>query len=211
MALNGNNIFISLDGSTTPFAATKSNDIHTECGIQEISGPESGDWEDCIASRKRWSFNVSFLVGNPDDIANMLMIGNTYNIAIVSRDGSTYHKITGRAICQSCKITATRGNLTAGTFSFRGKGELAKIPITGITLSDTTKTIRVNQSGNKLTATISPADATVQKLLWTSSSAGLVVDQSGGFRGVAPGHYTITCSATDGSNVSATCAVTVTQ
>jgi len=61
-----------------------------------------------------------------------------------------------------------------------------------------------------LTATLLPEDATNPALAWTSSNEKVAtVDEYGVVTAVADGEATITVSTTDGSNLSATCVVTV--
>jgi hypothetical protein len=63
-----------------------------------------------------------------------------------------------------------------------------------------------------LKATITPTDAANQEVTWTSSDEKVAtVDEDGKVTAVAAGTATITCTATDGSGVSATCKVTVTN
>jgi len=131
--INGNNIFISLDSNaaTIPFAATKSNEIQTECDTIEISSPTVGDWRQYIAGRKEWSFTVGWLVvacgtNVKNSLEALLEVGKSYTITICDRTGSTATaRLTGSAICTSAKITATRGNIAVGSFSFKGNGALS--------------------------------------------------------------------------------------
>lgn len=126
--INGNNIFIALNSTAAPFAATRSNEISTDCGEIEVSSPNAGDWKQFLAGRKEWSFTVSWLVGNANAIKNnLLKTGSTLTIHIFSRTNSSSTEIlTGSAICTKCKITATRGNIANGSFAFRGTGALAE-------------------------------------------------------------------------------------
>ena len=62
--------------------------------------------------------------------------------------------------------------------------------------------------------TVQPEDATIKKMKWTSSDESILEVNEyypGWFYAVAPGTVTLTCAATDGSGVSATCQVTVWQ
>ena len=214
MALNGNNIFISLDGTNTPFAGTKSNEIQTESGIIEVSSPDTGEWEDCLAGRKKWSFTVNFLVGNPDDIANLLMAGNTYNIGLYSRsENSPILRLSGKAICQSSKITATKGNLTQGSFSFRGKGPLNPVLVTSVSVTPITLNLTAGHGyQHPITVTVLPTNATNKKVTWESSDENVVtVDNNGNVLAMAAGSCFVTATSSDGSNKSASCAVNVTS
>lgn len=82
------------------------------------------------------------------------------------------------------------------------------IPVSSITLNTKEETIVVG-SITQLTATISPATATDQRVTWTSgNSAVATVDDNGLVKGISQGTATIT--ATAGSK-SAKCTITVTE
>ena len=85
--------------------------------------------------------------------------------------------------------------------------------VTDITLSQSTLTLEVGQSSGVMT-TVSPSNASKKTLIWTSSNPDVAtVSSSGNTEGVIKatgvGTATITCAATDGSGVTATCQVTV--
>ena len=83
------------------------------------------------------------------------------------------------------------------------------ILVTGITLSATSLTLQLD-GYQKLTATVLPANADNPKVSWTSSNTSVAeVASNGGVTAIGEGTCTITCSATDGSGVEATCTVTV--
>ena len=85
-----------------------------------------------------------------------------------------------------------------------------KIEATGIELDKTSLTL-VEGSSEKLTAIITPDDTTDKGVVWTSSDANVAtVDQEGNVTAVSEGEAIITATTTDGSNLSATCNVTVT-
>ena len=83
------------------------------------------------------------------------------------------------------------------------------VPVESIVLDTTSAELK---AGDKfqLNATITPAYATVQDVEWsTSDSAVAVVDQNGLVQAIGAGEATITVTTTDGTNLSATCNVTV--
>ena len=64
----------------------------------------------------------------------------------------------------------------------------------------------------KLTATVLPEDATNKKVVWTSSDSSVaVVDENGNVVAIKEGQAVITATTTDGTNLTATCNVTVTK
>ncbi len=80
-----------------------------------------------------------------------------------------------------------------------------------ITLDKASLNLYAGASG-KLTAAVEPADATDPSVSWKSSNTKVAtVDQKGQVKAVAKGTATITATANDGSNVTASCTVTVRQ
>ena len=83
-----------------------------------------------------------------------------------------------------------------------------KTPVTGLSISKPALTM---ESGTKafLTATVTPADATEQAVLWTSSNEFIItVNQEGQLIAHKPGTAVITVASADGG-FSSTCTVTV--
>ncbi len=79
-----------------------------------------------------------------------------------------------------------------------------------ISLDKTSLTLHGNES-QQLTATVLPAEAS-QELMWTSSDESVAtVSQSGLVSAVAAGNAVITATTTDGTDLSASCDVTVSQ
>ena len=84
------------------------------------------------------------------------------------------------------------------------------IPVTSVSLSGFPEgnTIFAGTSIT-LTATIAPANASIQGLIWKSNNnAAVIVDQNGKVTGVAPGSANITVTTVDGCKT-ATCTITV--
>ena len=81
--------------------------------------------------------------------------------------------------------------------------------VTSITLSHSTLTLPVD-GFQRLTATVLPENAVNKTVTWSSSDEDVAeVTRTGGVSAVSPGTCTITCAATDGSGVTATCSVIV--
>lgn len=81
--------------------------------------------------------------------------------------------------------------------------------VSSIALNKTTLTIN-SGSDYTLNANTSPSNATIPNLTWESDNSTIAtVDQGGKVIGISAGTATITVRANDGSNVSATCKVTV--
>lgn len=80
--------------------------------------------------------------------------------------------------------------------------------VESIELSVTEKTIEMDESFT-LTATVLPDNAQNKNVAWSSDNTDVATVDNGEVIAVNPGNCNIICSSTDGSNISATCAVTV--
>lgn len=99
--------------------ASKSDSISVDCETIEIASTNAR-WRTFIAGRSSWSFTCNFLVSSLGAIVPP--VGATVKITIKSNiDGD---QLEGYAICTSSKTTATKGNLSQGSFSFQGTGAL---------------------------------------------------------------------------------------
>lgn len=84
------------------------------------------------------------------------------------------------------------------------------IPVEELWLEPVDLTMMKDDAGYQLKATVVPYNATNPELVWSSSDETVAtVSQTGFVTPVAKGQCTITVMTTDGSNLSATCAVTV--
>ena len=87
----------------------------------------------------------------------------------------------------------------------------AEVKVSRITLSASTGLALTKGQTQKLTATVAPANATNQAVTWSTSDKNVAtVSENGLVTAVGGGDAIITCTAQDGSNVKATCKVTVT-
>lgn len=85
------------------------------------------------------------------------------------------------------------------------------VMVSGITLNPYEGLELVEGNSSKITATVVPSNATNTSVKWVSSSPDVAtVDDSGNVTALKEGSTTITCTAVDGSGVSASCPVTVT-
>ncbi len=85
-------------------------------------------------------------------------------------------------------------------------------PVATLTLNKTTHAMRVEQSVS-LSATIAPANAANQTLNWTVSDPTLVElvenGKSVNLKAIGAGEVTVTATTTDGTNLSASCVITI--
>ena len=122
MAILGNNIIVYMGG--TAIAGTKSDELKVDCETIKIANATNQDWEHIIAGRKSWSLNVSWLVLANTDVRKALQVGSTVTIKFKGRNATDANGLQGSAIIKTCKITAIRGNLAQGSFTFAGNGPL---------------------------------------------------------------------------------------
>jgi phage major tail protein, phi13 family len=78
----------------------------------------------------------------------------------------------------------------------------AKKKVTGVTLSETTKTIAIGEEFT-LTATVAPADAADKSVMWTSDDSNVATVDGGKVTGIAEGEATITVTTKDGGKTDA--------
>ena len=146
---------------------------------------------------------ATILPNNASNKAVTWTSSNT-NVATVSSSGLVTAKAAGTAT-----ITATTqdGSNLSATCHITVSPQLA----TGITLNKTSATIN-NGNALQLTATVTPSNTTNPAVAWASSNTSVAtVNNNGMVLAKGPGNVTITATTTDGSNLSASCAVTVIQ
>jgi len=106
--------------------------------------------------------------------------------------------VTGVA-AGSATITATSTAVT----SVKGTATVTvtKVAVTGITITPTPLTVDVGNTAT-LTAVIAPANASVQKVTWTTNNSGVATVTTGGVvTGVSAGTCTITGKAADNTTI----------
>ncbi len=104
---------------------------------------------------------------------------------------------TGSAVITATPAPST--GLAPATVTVRVVDTDSLVPVTGVAINETNVKVKVGATA-ALTATISPADATVKDVIWTSSDPAVAtVDQvSGIVTGVKAGTATITVTTDDG-------------
>ena len=123
-------------------------------------------------------------------------------VAIVDHDGLVTARTAGTATIKA--ITTDGSNLSASC-----EVTVSIIPVTSVTLSETSLNLDVGDS-YQLTTMVLPNNATYRTLSWSSSNPGVAtVSSSGVVMPISPGDATIIATTTDGTNLSASCHVTV--
>ena len=106
-------------------------------------------------------------------------------------------------------ITSANCQLISLDLTFEPVASTPSIDVTSISLNKTSLSLEIGAS-EKLIPTISPDDATIKLVSWSSSDSSVVeVSDNGDITAKSAGNAVITCSALDGSNAIATCSVTV--
>ena len=139
----------------------------------------------------------------PENATNKKVIWSSGNeaIASVNENGQVKGVAPGTAT-----ITATAADGSGVTASY----EITVVsPVKKIALSDKKITLAPDITW-QVTAEVTPEDATIKDLVWTSSNEKVAtVDQNGMIKGIAKGSATITATAQDGSGVKINLSVTV--
>lgn len=127
-------------------------------------------------------------------------------IAKVSTAGLVTGVATGTAVITA---KANDGSNKSATFTVTVTKKVIKV--TKISLSASTLLTKVGRT-EKITATVTPTNADNRAVTWSSSAPTVAsVDQSGNIIAKSVGNATITVKAKDGSGVTATCWVNVTD
>ena len=148
--------------------------------------------------------------------------GNYTHVKTIQIKGSYVGKLEAEGIKVETNLNTNKDNIFVSfkppigedgklrpfrLYSFE-EGSQPTISVTSVKLNKTSTTI-VKGNTEKLTATISPSDATNKDVIWSSSNTKVAtVDASGNVKAIASGSTTITVTTKDGSK-KATCSVTV--
>ena len=142
----------------------------------------------------------------PDDATDKSLTWSSSNpsVATVDANGLVTAVSSGRTT-----ITATTADGSNKTATCAVTVNIS-VPVTGITLNQTTASLTSRGQTLQLTATVTPDNATNKSVTWSSSNTAVAtVSSTGLVTAVSNGTATITAKAADGSNKTATCAVTV--
>ncbi|MBR4844883.1 MAG: CotH kinase family protein, partial [Bacteroidaceae bacterium] len=106
-----------------------------------------------------------------------------------------------------CEYTPGANWCQFDNFKLEYSGQLVQVK--GITLSHTSLSLSDGESAT-LKATITPSNATIQKVRWSSSNPSVVdVDEEGKVTAYQKGTAAIYAQSVDGSNISASCRISV--
>ena len=131
-------------------------------------------------------------------------------VAMVSEDGQVTANGVGTTTVR-CYIEANPSLSATCTVNVKGSTEPEVVKVSGISLNPDIDLKIEEGSSYTIKATVAPSNATNSSVKWVSSSPDVAtVDDNGNVTAIKAGSTTITCTAVDGSGVSASCPVTVT-
>lgn len=195
-------------GDTAEYTASCSVTVNKLVAVQSLV-PETN-----LASGMISGESVDFYIGFVPSNASIktLRWGTTdssivdvKNFRVTESGKAVVTFVAGKVGTAVLSYSTTDGSEISGTVTVE-----VKPMITQLTLSHTSKAITLNSTGERITATITPANAGNQVLDWQSNNKRVcTVDRVGVLTPVAPGECTITVSTTDGSNIVRTCKVIV--
>ena len=156
-------------------------------------------------------------------VNNVLEFADGNNADMIVDDGvilKPERLITREVVTATPKPTETTTNTTApkpttkpeptNTEPSSTPSPSTPVAVSGVALDKKVATINVGKTVT-VKATVTPANAANKTLTWTSSNRTVATVSNGVVKGVKAGRVVITAKTTDGSNISATCTVTVKQ
>lgn len=170
-------------------------------------------------------YRIKFTVRQAGSYAvnNVLEFADGNNADMIVDDGvilKPERLITREVVTATPKPTETTTNTTApkpttkpeptNTEPSSTPSPSTPVAVSGVALNKKVATINVGKTVT-VKATVTPANAANKTLAWTSSNTKIATVSNGVVKGVKTGRVVITAKTTDGSNISATCTVTVKQ
>lgn len=170
-------------------------------------------------------YRIKFTVRQAGSYAvnNVLEFADGNNADMIVDDGvilKPERLITREVVTATPKPTETTTNTTApkpttkpeptNTEPSSTPSPSTPVVVSGVALNKKVATINVGKTVT-VKATVTPANAANKTLAWTSSNTKIATVSNGVVKGVKAGRVVITAKTTDGSNISATCTVTVKQ
>ncbi len=196
VSVDGNGKIKALKGGSAKITA-KAGDHSAVCIVTVIAPVEGVTLPDASVSLVKGRSLTLKATVLPEDATDKSVSWSSSEPSIASVDASG--KVTGLTVGKAV-ITATASGFTASC-------EVnVYIPVTSVKLDQSSYTLNKGKSF-KLTATVSPDDATYPTVSWESSDAAVAsVDADGNVKGLTVGEATITAKAGD---CTATCRVKV--
>ena len=142
----------------------------------------------------------------PENATDKTVTWSTSNEAIATVSGGVVTGVKAGEVTITAKAGDKSATCTVTVTAAATEPEV--VPVTGVTLNQTTVTLDIDQSIT-LTATVAPENATNKAVTWASDKTDVAtVDANGKVTAVAAGTANITVTTQDGGKT-ATCVVTV--
>ena len=191
---------------TAVISATSVTGKTAKCTVNVVPTPAAGIILNAmtLAMTVDEQFNLTATV-KPDDTTNKTVkwTSNNVNVVAVSSDGKVTAKKSGTAIIT---VRTTDGSSLSATCTI-----VVTSPVRAISMNKQEAGMFVGESV-QITASCSPLDADNTTVSWTSSNNNIAtVSKDGKIKAVGAGVATITATTTDGTNLSASCRVTVSK
>ncbi len=232
---NAANIYTANSAETLKAVGIYTNDVQYTCTIKIYKsctgGPISGTLVSTQTVTEPYAGFHTIVLDTPVD----LEAGDTYSVVVCQTSASSSPKVQVDSSFSWSWLTGVSSAKTGQSFissngsywqdvsssgyncrikAYTDKRDTttpADVKVNRITLSASTGLALTKGQTQKLTATIAPANATNKEVKWSTSDKNVAtVSATGLVTAVSGGTATITCTAQDGSNVKATCKVTVT-
>jgi len=192
-------------------------DLYLPEGFTPAYDADEEDWVYTLSSRhkKNHQFamtdNGSFYRVVVSSNTNKLIASGTGELLRITVDVAGSVSGTQQAAIRNFSMFETdETEHPMADYSFNLVASSAVIPVKDISVNPTSITLTSENNTVQLRATVLPEDASNKGVTWTSSDPSVAtVDENGLVNAVAAGIATITATTTDGTNLEASCAVTV--
>ena len=210
------NSFAVTAGTYTAAVCDASNNTNGQIQTVKVSQPSYMGTVPAKKIASKPNAGTALTIKPPAPSRGYTVVSVTYSssnpsIATVDASGNVTFLAKGKATIITTVIstmTDGKGRVKTKTTTIK-KTVAVQQPVSTISLNVTDTTIERAQKV-KLSATLAPTSASNKKLSWRSSNPKIAsVSSSGVVTGKAGGMAIITCTAKDGSGVSASCTVTV--
>ena len=196
---------VGIGQATVTCTAKDGSGVKASCSFKVVATKVSGitlNKTSCVLNKGEKTTLIATI--SPESATNQGVSWTSSNttVATVDANGEVTAVKTGSA---NITCTAKDGSGVSATC----RVTVNAVQVTGITLNLTTALIGTSNT-QQLTATVSPSDADERGVRWSSSATNVATVNSDGLvTAQGKGSAVITCTAIDGSGMSATCAVTV--
>lgn len=211
---DGKSVAVEMEKGKTYYIGVQTRELTTNFAVNYYGGLSKPDPSKAMIPANSISLSkasTNILVGRTEALSTSFSPANanqksltwtSSNASVVAVDGNgnVYGVAAGTAV-----ITATTSNGKKATCTVT----VSPVYINGVAIN--AAAVDVNKGATVgLIASVGPVNATYKAVTWTSSNPAVAtVDANGVVTGIAKGKAIITVTSADGSNISASCTVTV--